>query len=47
MVKMRDKLIHWYFEVDEKEEIVWNVAIQKLPQIKIQIDNIIKTLTKL
>ena len=39
MAKMRDKLIHWYFEVDE--EIVWNVATQRLPQIKIQIDNIL------
>ena len=39
MAKMRDKLIHWYFEVDE--EIVWNVAVNKLPTIKRQIDNII------
>ena len=39
MAKMRDKLIHWYFEVDE--EIVWNVAKYKLPDIKIQINNII------
>ncbi len=30
--KMRDKLIHWYFEIDE--EIVWNVARMKLPEIK-------------
>jgi len=44
MAKMRDKLIHWYFEIDE--EIVWNVATQKLPQIKIQIDKIITTLSK-
>lgn len=42
MAKMRDKLIHWYFEVDE--EIVWNVAKDKLPNIKIQIEKIIKTL---
>ena len=39
MAKMRDKLIHWYFEVDE--EIVWNVTVNKLPTIKMQIDNII------
>ena len=39
MAKMRDKLIHWYFDVDE--EIVWNVAMHKLPQIKEQIDEII------
>lgn len=42
MAKMRDKLIHWYFEIDE--EIVWNVAKDKLPDIKIQIDDIIKDL---
>ena len=42
MAKMRDKLIHWYFEIDE--EIVWNVATKKLPEIKVQVDNIIKTL---
>ena len=42
MAKMRDKLIHWYFEIDE--EIVWNVATQKLPGIKSQIDEIISKL---
>ena len=42
MAKMRDKLIHWYFEVDE--EIVWNVATLKLPSIKVQIDSIINEL---
>ena len=42
MAKMRDKLIHWYFDIDE--EIVWNVATQKLPQIKAQIDEIIAKL---
>ncbi len=42
MAKMRDKLIHWYFEVDE--EIVWKVAKYKLPKIKIQVDEIIKNL---
>lgn len=40
MAKMRDKLIHWYFEVDE--EIIWNVAVDKLPPIKNQIDKIIE-----
>ena len=39
MAKMRDKLIHWYFDIDE--EIVWKVASQKLPQIKEQINKII------
>ena len=43
MAKMRDKLIHWYFEIDE--EIVWNVAKNKLPSIKNQIDTIIKELS--
>lgn len=43
MAKMRDKLIHWYFEIDE--EIVWNVATQRLPQIKTKIDEIIKELS--
>jgi uncharacterized protein with HEPN domain len=43
MAKMRDKLIHWYFEIDE--EIVWNVAKNKLPSIKNQINNIIKELS--
>jgi uncharacterized protein with HEPN domain len=43
MAKMRDKLIHWYFEIDE--EIVWNVAKDKLPLIKLQIDKIIKELS--
>ena len=43
MAKMRDKLIHWYFDIDE--EIVWNVATQKLPQIKEQIDKIIDELS--
>ena len=42
MAKMRDKLIHWYFEVDE--EIVWKVAKEKLPTIKKQINYIIETM---
>lgn len=42
MAKMRDKLIHWYFEIDE--EIVWNVVKDKLPDIKTQIDSIIENL---
>ncbi len=40
MAKMRDKLIHWYFEIDE--EIVWKVIKEKLPDIKNQIDKIIE-----
>jgi uncharacterized protein with HEPN domain len=42
MAKMRDKLIHWYFEVDE--EIVWKVAKDKLLTIKTDIIRIIETL---
>ncbi|MEA3521647.1 MAG: DUF86 domain-containing protein [Campylobacterota bacterium] len=45
MAKMRDKLIHWYFEIDE--EIVWNVATLKLPAIKVQIDSIIDELKRI
>ena len=44
MAKMRDKLIHWYFDVDE--EIVWKVAKEKLPNIKMQIDRILEILEK-
>ena len=44
MAKMRDKLIHWYFEIDE--EIVWNVAVNKLPNIKQQIDDMIYELKR-
>ena len=32
MVRMRDKIIHFYFGVDY--EIVWNVIKERLPQIK-------------
>ena len=44
MAKMRDKLIHWYFEIDE--EIVWKVIVDKLPTIKERIRDIIKELKK-
>ncbi|KIM03526.1 MAG: hypothetical protein KN64_11880 [Sulfurovum sp. AS07-7] len=37
MAKMRDKMIHWYFEVDE--EIVWKVIKEQFPILK---DNIYK-----
>jgi uncharacterized protein with HEPN domain len=39
MAKMRDKLIHWYFEVDE--EIVWKVVVDKLPEIKLRMQEIL------
>ncbi len=40
MAKMRDKLIHWYFEIDE--EIVWKVIVDKLPDIKVRVLEIIQ-----
>jgi uncharacterized protein with HEPN domain len=42
MAKMRDKLIHWYYEIDE--EIVWKVAKEKLPFVKTEIMRIVETL---
>jgi len=36
MAKMRDKLIHWYFEIDE--EIVWKVITEQFPTLKIHIE---------
>ena len=36
MAKMRDKMIHWYFEIDE--EIVWKVIIEQFPTLKIDIE---------
>lgn len=36
MAKMRDKLIHWYFEIDE--EIVWKVITEQFPTLKVQIE---------
>ena len=42
MAKMRDKLIHWYYEIDE--EIVWNVAKERLPKIKEKIKAILQEL---
>jgi uncharacterized protein with HEPN domain len=32
MAKMRDKMIHWYFEIDE--EIVWKVIKEQFPKLK-------------
>ena len=36
---MRDKLIHDYTEVDY--EIVWNTVMQKIPQLKEQVEKIL------
>jgi uncharacterized protein with HEPN domain len=42
---MRDKLIHNYFGVDY--EIVWDVAVNKIPLLQKDIDNIIKNYREL
>lgn len=42
MAGMRDRLIHGYFEVDY--ELVWEIVIDKIPKLKITIENIIKEL---
>jgi uncharacterized protein with HEPN domain len=36
MAKMRDKMIHWYFEIDE--EIVWKVIKEQFPTLKTNIE---------
>lgn len=42
IAKMRDKLIHHYFGVNL--EIVWDVAKNKLPELKSQLDSILATM---
>lgn len=42
MAKMRDKMIHWYFEIDE--EIVWKVIKEQFPKLKADIEEIKKGL---
>lgn len=37
---MRDRLIHDYFGVDY--EIVWDVAVSKIPELRRQIENILR-----
>ena len=37
---MRDKLIHDYFGVDYK--IVWDVAINKLPDLRTELKNLLE-----
>lgn len=40
MVGMRDILIHRYFEVDC--EILWNVIKEKLPELKTQVERMLR-----
>ncbi|MFM6191089.1 DUF86 domain-containing protein [Planktothrix sp.] len=42
MIGMRNILVHNYFEVDT--EIVWSVIEQNLPELKTQIERILRTL---
>ena len=42
MAKMRDKIIHSYFVVDY--EVVWKTIKERLPEIKLKIDAILKDL---
>ena len=44
MAKMRDKMIHWYFEIDE--EIVWKVIKEQFPTLKTDIETMKKELFK-
>lgn len=42
MAKIRDKIAHFYFGIDY--EIVWQVAKEKLPEIKPAIKKMLKEL---
>ncbi|MFA6531067.1 MAG: DUF86 domain-containing protein [Candidatus Micrarchaeia archaeon] len=44
MAMMRDKLIHWYFGVET--QIVWEVATNELPKMKIALRKIYEGLQK-
>lgn len=44
MAGMRDRLIHQYFGVNL--DIVWSVVQDKLPQLKVQMDAILKNTDK-
>ena len=45
MAGMRDKLIHGYFGVDP--EIVWETIQNRLPEIELQIQTILKEMENL
>lgn len=42
MARMRDKMIHFYFGLDY--EIVWKVIKERLPEIRIRLEKILKEL---
>lgn len=44
MARMRDKIIHCYFGIDY--EIVWKVIKNRLPEIKVGIERILKEMGK-
>jgi uncharacterized protein with HEPN domain len=44
MMGMRDRLIHDYFGVDYA--IVWDVAVNKLPELREKIESMLQTITK-
>ncbi|MCL5062552.1 MAG: DUF86 domain-containing protein [Nitrospiraceae bacterium] len=44
MAKMRDKISHFYFGINY--EIVWKVVKERLPEIKLAVEKILKELTK-
>lgn len=44
MMGMRDRLIHDYFGVDYA--IVWDVAVNKLPELRVKIESLLQAIKK-
>jgi len=44
MAGMRDKIIHYYFGVNWV--VVWDVVHQKIPELKIKVEKVIKEIEK-
>ena len=42
IISLRNRLIHSYFSI--KQNIVWNIIVNFLPPLKIQLENILKEL---